>query len=184
MNRTEPITAETKVGALLDAWPELEETLVALSPRFEKLKNPLLRRTVAKVATLEKAAAIGGVPVRDVVRALRSAAGQDLGEPAAASAPTATPPAPAPVAAETPAWVRDGVVVHEVDADAMLAKDVHPLAHVRTHAAKLTEGQLLRLDVSFRPVPLLDVLTGAGHPVHVQPDGPLFRVFVGPRRAR
>jgi hypothetical protein len=184
MNRTDPITAETRVGALLDAWPELEDTLVALSPRFEKLRNPLLRRTVAKVATLEKAAAIGGVSVRDVVRALRSAAGQDLGEPAAAPAPDATAaPAPAPAAAETPAWVRDGVVVHEVDADAMLAKDVHPLVHVRTHAAQLTEGQLLRLDVSFRPVPLLDVLTGAGHPVHVQADGPLFRVYVGPRRA-
>lgn len=49
------ITPQTKVGELLDAFPELEETLFSLSPKFKHLKNPMLRKTVAKVATLYQA---------------------------------------------------------------------------------------------------------------------------------
>lgn len=71
-----PIHPETKVGALLDAYPELEAVLISIAPAFEKLRNPILRRTVAKVATLEQAARIGGVRVRDLVNQLRQAAGQ------------------------------------------------------------------------------------------------------------
>ena len=52
------ITPETRVGALLDAHPELEVTLIGIAPTFKALKNPVLRRTVAKVATLEQAARI------------------------------------------------------------------------------------------------------------------------------
>jgi hypothetical protein len=44
------------VADLLDSWPELEETLVAQAPAFRRLRNPVLRRAVARVATLEPAA--------------------------------------------------------------------------------------------------------------------------------
>ena len=71
-----PITPQTKVGELLEAYPELEAVLVAQTPIFEKLKNPVLRKTVAKVATLEKAAAIANIPVVKLVSELRKAAGQ------------------------------------------------------------------------------------------------------------
>jgi hypothetical protein len=64
-----------KVAELLEAWPELEEVLIRLAPAFRRLKNPVLRRTVARVATLEQAAGVGGVAVRDLVGALRRAAG-------------------------------------------------------------------------------------------------------------
>ena len=48
------ISPKTKVGELLDAYPELEPVLMAMSPAFEKLKNPVLRKTVARVATLQQ----------------------------------------------------------------------------------------------------------------------------------
>ena len=53
------ISPKTKVGELLDAYPELEQLLMAMSPAFEKLKNPVLRRTVAKVATLQQISVAG-----------------------------------------------------------------------------------------------------------------------------
>ena len=68
-----PITPTTKVAGLLESWPELEPVLVAQAPAFRRLKNPVLRRTVARVATLEQAAGVGGVAVRDLVAALRRA---------------------------------------------------------------------------------------------------------------
>ncbi|HSM51463.1 MAG TPA: DUF1858 domain-containing protein, partial [Thermoanaerobaculia bacterium] len=67
------ITPQTKVLALLEAYPRLEEVLIGYVPAFQKLKNPILRRTVAKVATLSQAARIGGIAAPDLVRALRRA---------------------------------------------------------------------------------------------------------------
>ena len=75
------ITPATKVAELLESWPELEPVLVAQAPAFRRLKNPVLRRTVARVATLEQAAGVGGVAVRDLVAALRRAAGLDDAPP-------------------------------------------------------------------------------------------------------
>jgi hypothetical protein len=52
-----PILPSTKIGALLARYPELEDVLIGLAPPFKRLKNPFLRRGVAKVAPLEQAAA-------------------------------------------------------------------------------------------------------------------------------
>ena len=42
------ITPDTRIGTLLEKFPELEETLIELAPSFDKLKNPFLRKTVGK----------------------------------------------------------------------------------------------------------------------------------------
>ena len=55
------ISPKTKVGELLDAYPQMEGVLLDLSPAFAKLKNPILRKTVARIATLQRAAVVGGL---------------------------------------------------------------------------------------------------------------------------
>jgi hypothetical protein len=65
-NHDFPILPSTKVAALLERYPELEDVLIGLAPPFKKLKNPLLRKGVAKVASLKHAAAVGGMPVNDL----------------------------------------------------------------------------------------------------------------------
>jgi Domain of unknown function (DUF1858)/Transposase DDE domain len=72
-----PILPSTKVATLLDRYPELEDVLIGLAPPFKKLKNPLLRKGVAKVASLKHAAAVGGISVSDLVNTLRAAVGQE-----------------------------------------------------------------------------------------------------------
>ena len=71
------VTPRTRIGDLLEAYPTLEEVLIEISPVFAKLKNPMLRRTMAKVATLQQAALIGGMPVEELVNRLRKEIGQD-----------------------------------------------------------------------------------------------------------
>ena len=61
------ISPKTKVGELLDVYPELEPVLMSMSPAFEKLRNPVLRKTVARVATF--AAGIYAAPILDMLRA-------------------------------------------------------------------------------------------------------------------
>ena len=69
------ITPDSRIGDLLERWPELEAVLVDLSPHFKALANPVLRRTVAKVATLRQVATVSGVPLGVLVEKLRAGAG-------------------------------------------------------------------------------------------------------------
>ena len=78
MSERPPITPDTKVAALLADYPELEEVLIAIAPLFQKLRNPILRHSVAMVASLRQAAAIGKVDVEEVVNKLRAEVGQAL----------------------------------------------------------------------------------------------------------
>src|SRR5690606_19201848 len=72
------ISPKTKVLQLIETWPQLESVLIDYVPAFSKLKNPVLRKTVAKIATLQQAAAIGNVKVEDLINRLRKEVGQDL----------------------------------------------------------------------------------------------------------
>jgi len=171
-----PITPATKVAELLESWPELEDVLVAQAPAFRRLKNPVLRRTVARVATLEQAAGVGGVAVRDLVAALRRAAGlaDDEGPGAAGGAPA--PPR------ETPAWVAAARVVETIDAEALLERGEIPLARVNERARALRPGEALRVLSSFRPAPLLDALDRQGLATFVRETGSgRFETLVHPR---
>jgi len=164
-----PITPGTKVGALLEAYPALEETLVGLAPEFAKLRNPILRRTVAKVATLEQAARIAGLDPRAVVLALRRAAGLPDGDATAHAASNVA--FGTETSGDAPSWLDASRVRVVIDADAMLARGEHPLGAVRAAVARLASGDLLQIESSFRPVPLLDVLTQDGYDTAVRVDG-------------
>ena len=67
------VTPETRIGPLLDAHPELEDVLIGLSPEYRRLRNPILRRTVARLATVSQAARIASLPVPQLLEALRRA---------------------------------------------------------------------------------------------------------------
>jgi hypothetical protein len=168
-----PISPATRVAELLESWPQLEKVLIAHAPAFRRLRNPVLRRTVARVATLEQAAGVGGIPVRDLVAALRRAAGiEDAAPPPAED--EASPEAAAP-----PAWLEAGRVVATLDADALLGAGRVPLALASERARALAPGELLRIDSSFRPLPLLEALARQGcrcHPREVAPAR--FETFV------
>ncbi|UCD79398.1 MAG: DUF438 domain-containing protein [Desulfobacterales bacterium] len=66
------LSAKTKIDDLLKQYPFLLDYLITLSSKFENLKNPLMRKTIGKVATLEKAAMIGGLKVENLIAALRT----------------------------------------------------------------------------------------------------------------
>ncbi len=48
------LTANTKIDDLLKQYPFLLDFLITLSPIFKNLKNPIMRKTIGKVATLRK----------------------------------------------------------------------------------------------------------------------------------
>lgn len=171
------VTPETKVAALLDAYPELEDVLIKLAPPFKKLKNPLLRRSVARVASLRQAASAARLPVEDLVNDLRAAVGQ------------------APLTAEGgndqeylrdhPEWFDATKINASItegendDPDKMTIATLLPLANA------LGPDEIVELVTSFVPAPGIDILRKKGFEVwSVQGTGEEIRTYVArPRTA-
>lgn len=65
------ITSESKIHDLLTSYPFLEDFLAARNPRYKNLKNPLMRQTIGRVASLSQVAGIGGESVASLVEDLR-----------------------------------------------------------------------------------------------------------------
>jgi hypothetical protein len=121
-------------------------------PAFEKLRNPILRRTVARVTTLQQAAVIGGVKVEDLINHLRKYVGQDhfAGEAAAS------------YTWEQPGWFSEAGVVAELDARGMLAAGEQPVNQVIADLQALSPGDIYRLVAPFMPAPLVDKASSLG----------------------
>src|SRR5665648_132615 len=66
------ITSDTKIHGLLEEYPYLLDFLVAYDTEFQKLKNPVLRATLTRVASLEAAAEMADIPVSKLVSDLKA----------------------------------------------------------------------------------------------------------------
>ena len=71
------ITGKTKVKEALDKFPELKEILLEISPKFSKLNNPLIYKTVAKWATFNDVAKIGRISICLVLHKLNARIGKE-----------------------------------------------------------------------------------------------------------
>jgi hypothetical protein len=165
------ITPETTIGALLEAYPQVESVLVDMAPAFAKLRNPVVRRTVAKVATLEQAAKIGGVSLQAMICKIRDVTGQG-----GSDLPLLKPQRDT---GEEPSWLMDGRVVEEIDADAMLERGIHPIGKIREAMGVLGPGEVVVLRSSFRPVPLIETMRRAGAAVRSSTQGPTHFTWFG-----
>lgn len=164
------ITPQTKIGALLEDYPQLEATLISVAPAFKKLQNPLLRKTVAKLTSIEQAARIGGINVGELVTRLRQEVGQcSACELASVSgAKTATN--------EPPDWFVSERIVDSLDVRPLIEKGEHPIGKVFGILGQLGPGEIFELITPFEPAPIIDQATAKGFGVWCHQDGEaLFR---------
>ncbi len=174
MSKELPITPSTKVAALLDHYPELEDVLIGIAPPFKKLKNPFLRRGVAKVASLRQVAAVGRVPVDELVNQVRAAVGQE----AIAVEDTG---GTASYFVAQPAWFDRTKVVATIDERERSASDpdTMTITKVLPAATRLQQTEILELITTFLPAPGIDVTKSKGYLVwSVQEEGELIRTYV------
>lgn len=198
-NSTALITPDMRIADLLDAHPQLEDALIEMAPAFRNLRNPVLRKTVGKVTTLERAAGMAGIPMRDLVFKLRSVVGQptDQDDPTASPAPTACGcfhPAendpfdvtigadPATGVSDPPAWFEEDRVCQTIDATAIIASGQVPLGPVVQAAGALGETKILRIAVDFKPIPMIETLAKKGHRTYCRQLGAdRFELFAASR---
>ena len=157
------IDASTKVAALLNSYPELEETLIGIAPPFKKLKNPILRRSVAKVASLRQAAAVGRVPAAELVNILRAAVGQDAIEVDGEDKEYFPP---------QPDWFDRERVVSTIDEGEDVDPDSMAITKLVQMATKLAGGDIIELTTTFLPAPGIDLMVAKGYLVWSERDEP------------
>lgn len=148
------ITPKTRVAELLEAYPELEPVLMELSPAFNKLKNPVLRKTVAKVATLQQAASLGNIPVTEVINTLRTEVGQQLFEGETSGND---------INYEKPGWFDPGKVSVTFDASPLIDSGQNPMQEVLAHLEKTNAGEIFLLTTPFVPAPIIELINKRGY---------------------
>ncbi|MEB2314253.1 MAG: DUF2249 domain-containing protein [Sorangiineae bacterium] len=161
---TTPIQATDRISAILKRDESLVEVLISASSTFKKLKNPLMRRTMAKLVTVEQAAQIAGLDPEALVARLNQAIGASGGDASAAAASAPPPqPARAPLPPELAALPEDALLECDVRED--LRNGQEPFQRIMGAVRDLAPGQVLRLWATFEPVPLYAVLAkrGLGH---------------------
>jgi hypothetical protein len=142
------ILPSTKVAQLLDVYPELEQLLIRMAPPFKKLKNPILRKSVAKVATLKQAAIAGRLDLFSMINLLREAVGQaplDATETISEDDYLGT----------APGWFDQSCVASSID-DRTGDSDEMAITRVLNALKNLGEHQVVELTTTFLPAPGID----------------------------
>ncbi|MFR9165423.1 MAG: DUF1858 domain-containing protein [Dysgonomonas sp.] len=150
------INLQTKIAELLKFYPQLEDKLIEISPLFSKLKNPVLRRTVAKVATLKQVAEMAGIQPAELVITLRKEVGlspvlniEDNREENFAM----------------PAWLDEDSITIDYDAVSVIEAGNSPMSDIMSLTAKLKTGETMLLRTPFKPLPIMDKLQSKGFDV-------------------
>lgn len=155
MTNQVPIDESTKVAALLGSYPELEDVLIGIAPPFKKLRNPVLRRSVAKVATLRQAAAVARMSAVELVNRLRAEVGQPpIGE-ADSNAATA-------YLGSRPEWFDTANVVESIEEQSLPDDGPMPLVTLLKRANELKGSEIIELRSNFLPAPGIDAMSKKG----------------------
>lgn len=140
------ITPKVRVLQLLETYPQLEEVLIGYVPAFKKLKNPVLRNTVARIATLQQAASVGKVDITDLINVLRKAIGQ----------PLFTGGVETSYDEIKPSWFDKSLIRKRMDAKEVLAKGEQPVNQLLSDLKHLPGNSIYQLTAPFLPAPLID----------------------------
>ena len=153
------ITLETKIADLLNNYEGMKDILISINPKFKKLNNPILRRTLAKVASVKQAAIVGGMEPIDLLNRLRKAVGEKPIEEIEYNEEDFTP-----IIIE---WILEEPK-EIIDANELLEKDKNPLAETKKVLKKLKSGDVIQIVSDFQPEPLIEELKKSGYQVHCE----------------
>ena len=148
------ITPKTRICELLDTYPALEPVLMDLAPAFKKLQNPVLRRTVGKVATLQQAAALGNISLSEIINTLRLEVGQALFDETGIQAE---------INKEEPGWFNEENVKIRFDATLLINTGQNPMQEVLENLEKTGQEDIFLLITPFLPAPIIELISKKGY---------------------
>lgn len=158
------IHADTTIAAIIAHNQKALEVIVSISKKFEKLRNPLLRRLIAPRTSVAAACRMGGCFLEDFFAPLEALGFEiDRKEKSHKEA----------------VEMRPAFLVHlkkedleVLDVRPCLASGGDPLALVMKAVKKLRPEGVLKIINSFEPTPLLHLLERKGFETYVETLGP------------
>jgi len=148
------INANTKIAAVLKQHPDALEAIISISPKFEKLRNPLLRKLMAGRASISMASKIGGCSINDFFTKLK---------PLGFEIDSITQPI-IDEKKKLPDFItsikKDQIV--NLDVRAVLASGTDPLHIILEKIKTIQTGQILKIINTFEPIPLIKMLEKKG----------------------
>lgn len=157
------IDANTKIATLIKGHPDALETIISLSPKFTKLRNPLLRRIMASRTSIATACKISGLTINDFFTKLKPL-GFEI---------DSTITAENTKALEVPEFMKS------LPRDQLETLDVRPIIEggkdpfntIIRQVKQLPETKTLKLINSFEPAPLISILGKQGFDSFVEYEG-------------
>lgn len=119
------IDGTTKIDHLLTQYSFLENFLTTVSPKFKNLKNPVMRKTIGKVASLNQVAIVAGIPLEGLLESLTNEIARQT---------VSSGPPPSPGAAAQKAQITDPDARQK--ALKSIIKDLHAGADMETLKAQ------------------------------------------------
>jgi len=148
------VNAKTKISAILKQQPGALEAIISISPKFEKLRNPLLRKLMAGRASVRMASKIAGCSIQDFYNKLiplgfhvdTSTVAEDENQK------------------QIPDFIQNinPAQITELDVRPVLDNDKDPLNIILEKIKLLQTGQVLKIINSFEPTPLMQLLQKQG----------------------
>ena len=148
------VNAKTKISAILKQQPGALEAIISISPKFEKLRNPLLRKLMAGRASVRMASKIAGCSIQDFYNKLiplgfhvdASTVAEDENQK------------------QIPDFIQNinPAQITELDVRPVLDNDKDPLNIILEKIKLLQTGQVLKIINSFEPTPLMQLLQKQG----------------------
>ncbi len=157
------ILGKTKVKDALDTYPALKDVLLSLSPKYEKLTNKLIYNTVARWATFNDVARMGGLSVCVILHTLNEKIGK-VGEleKVFPECIQVLPPSPKK---EKPEWVDSLTQFLVLD---VRGRNDFFFTEIVTQLGSLKENTGLKIINAFYPAPLVGMLEEEGYEYFVE----------------
>jgi hypothetical protein len=153
------IRPSTTVFELLNAYPEMEDKLIDLAPPFKKLRNPALKKSVSKIATLKHIASVAGIPLTDLINMILVETGQvkstELFEDAE-------------YFIEQPEWFSEDKITARIIEGETNDPDKMTVVAVLREINKIESGKIVELATSFLPAPGIETMKAKDYQVWVK----------------
>lgn len=155
------VNEHTKIGAILRESPAALDAIVSLSPHFEKLRNPVLRKLMANRTSIAMAAKLGGCKPLDFFQVL-APLGFSCDDRPQQQKPDLKP---------IPEFIKqlDTLQVQELDVRPVIDAGNDPLKLILDHISSLPAGAVLKIINHFEPTPLIQLLGKKGIQAYVDP---------------
>ncbi len=158
------ILGQTKLKDAFEMYPKIKESLIGLSPKFEKLNNKLIFSTVGRWATFNDIAKMGGLSICEILHTLNDLNG-NVGElervfpECIKAAPEIKKTEPAPDWMDS---VKQFIVMDVRDRNDFFFTDIIK------RLKELTEGNALQVINSFYPAPIIGMLEEEGYEQYIE----------------